>query len=103
MSKIYFEVDDDVVIKRTPMPEIGENTYKTEVVMTKKIFQECYKKWIEPREREVKDLSERVENIENQMKEDMEERLKKLNAELEYAKFCCALKEQELYPRGMSN
>lgn len=52
MSKIYFEVDDDVVIKNTPMPEAGENIYKTEVVMTKEIFQECYKKWIEQRESE---------------------------------------------------
>lgn len=42
------EVEDDVVIKYTPMPEIGENTYKKEVVMTKEIFQECYKKWVEP-------------------------------------------------------
>lgn len=49
MSKIYFEVDGDVVIKHTPMSEIGENAYKTEVVITKEIFQECYKKWIEPR------------------------------------------------------
>ncbi len=47
MNKIYFEVEDNVVIKYTPMPEIGENTYKTEVVMTKEIFQECYKRWIE--------------------------------------------------------
>ena len=44
MSRIYFEVEDDVVIRSTPMPEIGENIYKTEVVMTKEIFQECYKK-----------------------------------------------------------
>jgi len=52
MSKIYFEVEDDVVIKYTPMLETGENTYKTEVVMTKEIFQECYKKWIESQESE---------------------------------------------------
>ena len=39
----------------------------------------------------IKDLSERVENIENQMKEDKEEQLKKLKAELDYAKFRCAL------------
>ena len=51
MNKIYFEVEDNVVIKHTPMPQIGENIYKTEVVMTKEIFQECYKKWVEPRER----------------------------------------------------
>ena len=50
MNKTYFEVEDDVVIKYTPMPEIGEDTYKTEVVLTKEIFQECYKKWIESQE-----------------------------------------------------
>ena len=44
---------------------------------------------------EVKDLSARVENIERQMKEDREEQLKKLNAELDYAKFCCALYQTE--------
>lgn len=53
MNKIYFEVEDDVVIKHTPMPEVGENIYKTEVVMTKEIFQECYKKWIEPRDKDI--------------------------------------------------
>ena len=52
MSKIYFEVEDDVVIKYTPMSiMMGEDTYKTEVVMTKEIFQECYKRWIEPQKR----------------------------------------------------
>ena len=52
MDEIYFRVVDDVVIKDTPMPEIGENTYKTEVVMTKEIFRECYKKWVETHESE---------------------------------------------------
>lgn len=55
MSKIYFEVEGDVVIRSTPMPEIGENIYKTEVVMTKDTFQECYKKWIESQESENKE------------------------------------------------
>ena len=58
MSKIYFKVEDDVVIKHTPMPEIGENTYKTEVVMTKEIFQECYKKWIESQESDDKETQD---------------------------------------------
>lgn len=47
MSKIYFEVEGGVVVKNTPMPEIGENVYKTEVIMTKEVFRECYKRWIE--------------------------------------------------------
>ena len=52
MNEIYFEVEDYAVIKHTPMPEIGEHIYKIEVVMTKEIFQECYKKWIELQESE---------------------------------------------------
>ena len=55
MNKIYFTVVDGVVIKHTPMPEIGENFCKTEVVMTKEIFQECYKKWVEQQESEDKE------------------------------------------------
>jgi hypothetical protein len=55
MSKIYFEVVNDDVIKHTPMTGmIGEDMYKAEVVMTKEIFLECYKKWIEPQESEDK-------------------------------------------------
>lgn len=50
MSEIHFEVQGDTVVKYTPIPEAGENVYKTEVVMTKEIFQECYKKWVEPQE-----------------------------------------------------
>lgn len=42
-------------------------------------------------ENEIEELFKRVENIEKQMKEDKEEQLKKLEAELEYAKFRCAL------------
>ena len=36
---------------------------------------------------EIKDLSKRVETLENQIKEEKEERLKKLKAEIDYAKF----------------
>ena len=52
MSKIFFEIKDDAVIKYTPMPEMGKDVYKNEVVMTKEIFKECYKKWIEKQENE---------------------------------------------------
>lgn len=55
MNKIYFEVAGDMVIKNIPVVEAGENIYKAEVVMTKEIFQECYKKWIEPQESEDKE------------------------------------------------
>lgn len=39
----------------------------------------------------IKNLSKRVEVLEKQIKEDKEEQLKKLKAELDYAKFRCAL------------
>ena len=39
----------------------------------------------------IEELFERVENIEKQIKEDKEEQLKKLQAELDYAKNRCAL------------
>ena len=51
MSKIFFKVENDVVVRHTPVPEIGINIYKTDVVMTKDTFQECYKKWIEDKEK----------------------------------------------------
>ena len=55
MSDIHFEVEGDVVVKYTPIPIIGKtHDYKVEAVMTKEIFQECYKKWIESPESEVK-------------------------------------------------
>ena len=52
MNDIYFRIVDDTVIKHMPMPEIGENMYRTEIVMTKDIFQECFKKWVESQESE---------------------------------------------------
>ena len=50
MNEVHFEVVNDVVVRYTPMPEIGRNCYKTEIVMNKETFQECYKKWIELQE-----------------------------------------------------
>ena len=41
----------------------------------------------------IKDLSERVENIEKLIKEDKEEQLKKLKVEVDYEKFSCDLAE----------
>ncbi len=51
----------------------------------------------------LKDLSERVENIEKQMKEDKEEQLKKLKAEVDYAKFRCSLENIKLGARKNEN
>lgn len=47
------------------------------------------------------DLSKRVETLEKQMKEDKEERLKKLQAELDYAKFLLRFKRggNEKWPK----
>lgn len=39
--------DDDKLYCYTPLPQYGKDIYKVELVMTKDIFQECYKKWIE--------------------------------------------------------
>ena len=55
MNKLYFEVEDDVVNKYTPVPEMEEDAYKSEIVMTKEIFQECYEKWIDPQKSENKE------------------------------------------------
>ena len=55
MSKIYFEVEDSIVIKHIHMSEIGEaNVYKDDIVITKEIFQECYEKWIKQESQEPK-------------------------------------------------
>lgn len=55
MKGIYFEIDGNVVIRHIPMPEIGKDIYKSEVVMNKEIFQECYKKWVKSQERNDKE------------------------------------------------
>lgn len=51
---------------------------------------------------EVKDLSKRVETLEKQLKEEKEEQLEKLKAEIDYAKFRCALIESEENKYGLS-
>jgi anion-transporting ArsA/GET3 family ATPase len=39
----------------------------------------------------LKDLSERVENIEKQIKEEKEEQVRRLQAQIDYAEFRCSL------------
>lgn len=46
MSEVYFTFDDDVLFKSTPCPELGENVYKTEIVIDKEAFLECMKRWM---------------------------------------------------------
>lgn len=36
----------------TPLPQYGDGICKVQLVMTKEIFQECYKRWIDPQESE---------------------------------------------------
>lgn len=52
MNEVYFDIVDDVVIKYTPIFKDG--LYEKEIVMTKEIFQKCYKKWVESQEGEDK-------------------------------------------------
>lgn len=49
-NKIYFKIEDDVLIKDTPCPEIGEDIYRTEIVINKETFIKCYEAWIENKE-----------------------------------------------------
>ena len=46
---------DDKLYTYTPLPLYGEGIYKVDLVMTKEIFQECYKRWIKPQESEDKE------------------------------------------------
>jgi len=41
---------DDKLFVYTHLPQFGEGICKVQLVMTKEIFQECYKKWIEQQE-----------------------------------------------------
>ena len=48
MSEPKLEFNGDKLYLYTPLPQYGEGIYETSLVMTKDIFQECYKRWIEP-------------------------------------------------------
>ena len=47
---------DDKLFVYIPLPQYGgtNKIYKEQLVMTKEIFQECYKKWIEEQEGVIK-------------------------------------------------
>lgn len=53
MAEEKLEFVDDKLFVYTPLPQYGEGIYKVQLVMTKEIFQERYKKWIEQQESEV--------------------------------------------------
>lgn len=37
---------DNKLFVYTPLPQYGDGVCKVQLVMTKEIFQECYKRWI---------------------------------------------------------
>lgn len=47
MSRIYFDIQDDVLVKHTPFNSESD-LYKEEVIINKEMFIECYNKWIKP-------------------------------------------------------
>ena len=68
--------------------ELSEEAYK-QLIEAGIPFQEIYDSENSEIKNEVKDLSKRVETLEKLIKEDKEEQLNRLKAELDYAKFCC--------------
>ena len=40
--------NDDKLYRVAPLMVFGDDVYNKELIMTKEIFIECYKKWIEP-------------------------------------------------------
>ena len=85
--------------------DIGfENTFSGEDCEKEQYYNNCYHCWSTAKvkalqelrdnseiKNEVKDLSKRVETLEKQLKEEKEEKIEKLKAEIDYAKFRCAL------------
>lgn len=43
-------IDDKLVVYKH-LPQCGEGICVPQLVMTKEIFQECYRRWIEPQEK----------------------------------------------------
>lgn len=51
MSEEELRFVDDKLFVYTPLPQYGDGMYEAQLVMTKEIFQECYKRWIEPQKK----------------------------------------------------
>lgn len=51
MTEEKLKFVDDKLYVYTSLPQYGEEIYKVQLVMTKEIFQECYKKWVQEQER----------------------------------------------------
>lgn len=41
-----FYIENDKLVRYIPHPELGEHVYRTDVIITKEMFIECYEKWI---------------------------------------------------------
>ena len=52
MSNEELRFDNDKLFAYVPLPQYGDEIYQVQLVMTKEIFQECYKKWIGPQKNE---------------------------------------------------
>ena len=52
MNEPFLKFQDDNLYVYTLLPLYGKDIYKVDLIMTKDIFRECYKKWIEPQESE---------------------------------------------------
>lgn len=46
MTDETFEFENDSLYRYYPLPQYGKGVCKQDLVMTKEIFIECYKRWI---------------------------------------------------------
>ena len=46
IEDVKIVIEDDNVYTVIPRPDFGKNISQYHLVMTKEIFQECYKRWI---------------------------------------------------------
>lgn len=46
MGSAKLEFRGDELYEYIPLPQYGNSIYETHLVMTKEVFQECYRKWI---------------------------------------------------------
>lgn len=51
MGNEELKFDGDKLFVCTSLPQFGDGICIAQLVMTKEIFQECYKRWIESQER----------------------------------------------------
>ena len=58
MNETEFAIDDDYVYRHTRAIEFGQDIHKTEIILTKELFIELYKRWIEGAEEQDKEQEE---------------------------------------------